>query len=141
MNTRLFSNFLKALLVFSQLLLIMGLGQGFTWCQHADGQARVESAIQQAECHDQQARGSEGAVLKSCTDIPVNSEQPSQKSGDDHSRKLSALRAATLVWVLPNFGIVFDFSGSQSVIRPLADDETPPHDVVLDSLSTVILLT
>jgi hypothetical protein len=141
MKRRSTSILLAALLIFSQLLGLVGLSRGLAWCHHPDGEIVVETASERADCHAAQAQASGDDSLKNCVDVPLGDGKPSQPSRTDSSRELAALHAAALIPVLPAFGIDLHLIASKLAVRPLSDDDDPSRDVVLDSLSTVIILT
>lgn len=130
---------LPALLILSQILAFARTGAGLAWCHHPDGEVVVETATEQADCHAEQE--SSGDLLKSCLDVPIGEEKSSQPSRTDSSRELAALQAATLFAILPVFGVDFHCIASTPAIPPRSDDDTASRGVVLDSLSTVIILT
>lgn len=141
MKCRFWAIILATLLIFSQLFAVSGMSRGLAWCHHPDGEIFVETAAEQAECHAVEALASGGGSLKNCVDVPLGDGKPSQPSRSDSSRELAALHAAALMSVLPTFGIDLHLLASKPALRPLTDDEDPSRDVVLDSLSTVIILT
>ncbi len=132
---------LTTVLILSQLFAVVGVAYGSAWCHHPDGEVVVETATERAECHAAQTEPSGTDSSKSCVDVPVDDGVSSQPSRSDLSRELSALQASLLVSTLPTFGIDYHLIASKSVIRPLSDEDNPSREVVLDSLSTVIILT
>lgn len=141
MTSRAASIILAIVLIFSQLFAAVGASNGLAWCHHPDGKVIVETVTEQADCHAAQAEAFGVEMLKSCVDVPLGDDQSSQPTRSDSSRELAALKAASLIAVLPAFGIDLHLIASKLAIRPLSDDAPPSRGVVLDSLSTVIILT